>query len=138
MIEIVIGITFGILIIIFFNVFNKIDKTTSYSIILSSIAFIYIGFTWSNLWAFTMSSIQASVFLILSYLGLKKNLNYLIIGYFLHGFWDIIYHFYFDSNLIPPHYDFFCLAIDFSIGLYLIFYKKQQHKIFTNKHTENN
>jgi hypothetical protein len=45
-------------------------------------------------------------------------------GYFLHGCWDALYDFFKVPGLIPPHYDLFCLSLDFTIALYLLVFNK--------------
>jgi hypothetical protein len=49
-------------------------------------------------------------------------------GYCLHGLWDLAFDRVSSSILIPPHYDLFCLAVDFTIGLYLLvlYYKNEK------------
>ena len=63
---------------------------------------------------------QAVFFLLLAYCGITKKVTFLIAGYFLHGLWDLAYGHFNLPDLVPPHYDLFCLAIDFTIGLYLV------------------
>lgn len=101
------------------------DKKVYYGLILSGIGFLYVGFVWTDSQALIIDSIQAIVFLLLSYYGIKKNVHILTIGYFLHGCWDISYRLFADPGLIPPDYDLFCLSIDFAIGIYLLFFARQ-------------
>lgn len=37
------------------------------------------------------------------------------------------------SKLIPPHYDFFCAAVDWVIGFYLLWIKYRQMKGIAEK-----
>ena len=120
-----IGLLSGLVIIFIFTLFKRFDKTFIYGLILSGIGFLYVGFTWSNVTVAIVCSVQAIAFLLLGYLGIKRNLHYLIAGYFLHGLWDLMYSHIAGSSLIPPHYDFFCLTIDFTIGFYLLILKYQ-------------
>jgi len=53
-----------------------------------------------------------------------KNIYSLAAGYFLHGCWDAFYGFFKMPGLIPPHYDLFCLSLDFTIALYLLVFNK--------------
>lgn len=87
---------------------------------LSGIGFIYVGFTWSSWEALAVNVLQAIVFALFAYLGIKKNEKFIIAGYFLHGVWDVTYSLFFSSALIPPHYDLFCLTFDFIVGFYLL------------------
>lgn len=121
----IIGITSGILLILLLLKLKNADKELLYGLTLTGIGFIYIGFTWSDFYSLLISSLQALVFLFLAFFGLKRNIYILAIGYFLHGIWDIIYSRFDTPGLIPPQYDVFCLTIDFTIGLYLLYFAKQ-------------
>ncbi|MEP7107449.1 MAG: DUF6010 family protein [Ferruginibacter sp.] len=119
----IIGISSGILTIVIIAILKMLDKQAMYALILSGIGFLYVGFTWTDIPTLIVTSIQAILFLLVAYFGIKKNLYFLAAGYFLHGLWDIAYVQFHGSNLIPPHYDIFCLSIDFTIGLYLVLLK---------------
>ena len=121
----IIGISSGLLIILLFGILKQFDKKVIYGLILSGIGFLYVGFAWTDLQALIVNSIQAVVFLFLAYYGIKKSVYILAAGYFLHGCWDIAYHFFNEPGLIPPHYDLFCLSIDFTIGIYLAVLNKR-------------
>lgn len=119
----IIGVVSGIVSIITIALL-RLDKPIMYGLILSGIGFLYVGFTWTDLQSLITNCIQALVFVFLAYLGVKKNLYFLIAGYFLHGLWDMLYDLLFLPGLIPPHYDWFCLTIDFTMGLYLFLVRK--------------
>jgi hypothetical protein len=119
------GLLSGLVVILIVALFKRFDKTIMYGLILSGIGFLYVGFTWSDVTVAIVCSVQAIAFLLLGYLGIKRNLLYLIAGYFLHGLWDVIYSHVAGPGLTPPHYDFFCLTIDFTIGFYLLILKYQ-------------
>ena len=123
MTPIIIGILSGLIIILFFQLLKTFEKPIIYGLILSAIGFIYVGFTWSSTLDLVICCIQAVIFFLIAYFGIKKNLYLLASGYFLHGIWDIAYSSFHLSNLIPPHYDLFCLSIDFTTGIYIIFLK---------------
>ncbi len=116
---IIIGISSGIIIILLFCIMKHLDKRIIYGLILSGIGFLYVGFTWTDLQTLILTAVQAIFFLFFAYYGVKKNLYILATGYFLHGSWDILYKLMPGPDLIPPHYDLFCLSIDFTIGIYL-------------------
>lgn len=120
-----IGISSGILVILVVAILKQLDKTLVYGLVLTGIGYLYVGFTWSDLPSLLVTALQSVVFLFLAYYGVKKNINFLIGGYFLHGSWDLLYDAFPDRGLIPPHYDWFCLSIDFTIGLYLFIIRKQ-------------
>ncbi|HMJ47086.1 MAG TPA: DUF6010 family protein, partial [Ferruginibacter sp.] len=83
----------------------------------------YVGFTWTDTQALIVNSVQAVFFLLLAYLGMKRNLYYMAAGYFLHGAWDLVYHLFQSPDLIPPGYDLFCWSIDFTMGGYVLLLK---------------
>lgn len=121
MFSVFIGISSGLLVILIITLLKGIDKPTIYGLILSGIGFIYVGFTWSDTQALIINCVQAIAFLFIAWFGIRKSMYILAAGYFLHGSWDLAYNLFPDSNLIPPHYDLFCLSIDFTIGFYLLF-----------------
>lgn len=120
MLAALIGFFSAIVIIVFVALLNDLDKKLIYALTLSGIGFLYVGFAWMDLQSLIINSIQAILFLFLSYYGMKRSINLLAFGYFLHGAWDLAYHSAFDSSLIPPHYDWFCSILDFTIGIYLL------------------
>jgi hypothetical protein len=129
MTPIIIGIAGGLLLILVFIVLHQFDKKIIYGLTLSGIGFLYVGFTWTDLQALILTCCQAILFSFLAYYGIRKHMLILAAGYFLHGCWDMAYGFFNNGALIPPHYDLFCLSIDFTIGFYLVaFYKKLQVK----------
>ncbi|MFV5703314.1 DUF6010 family protein [Flavobacterium sp. XS2P12] len=115
-----IGISVGLLLIATFELLKKFEKVKIYALTLSAIGFLYVGFTWTDTSTFIITSIQAITFVLIAYYGITKNLYILAAGYFLHGLWDIVYGFWQDVALIPPHYDWFCSSLDFTVGIYLI------------------
>ena len=120
MTSVFIGIVAGLSIMVTLSLLKHLDKTTVYALILSAIGFLYVGFTWSDTTSLILTFLQAVFFLFMAYFGVKKNFNFLVAGYLLHGIWDLIYNLLPGSNLIPPHYDLFCFSVDFSIAIYLV------------------
>jgi len=129
--SVLIGILSGLITILAIHLLRQMDKKIIYGMILSGIGFLYVGFTWTDLKSILITSIQALAFLVISYYGTKKSLYILAAGYFLHGIWDLGYNLLPDLHLIPPHYDLFCLSVDFTIGIYLLLlrYKKDEFKV---------
>jgi len=99
---------------------KRFDKQIIYGLILSGIGFLYVGFTWSDTTALIVNCVQAVFFLFISAYAFKNDPYILSVVYFLHGIWDLAYNIFPGSSLIPPHYDLFCLSIDFTIGFYLV------------------
>ena len=120
MIPVIIGISSGLFVILIIALLRQLDKPVIYGLILSGIGFLYVGFTWSDTKALIITCVQAVFFLFIAWYGIKKSLYILGGGYFLHGIWDLVYNLFPASSLIPPHYDLFCLSIDFTIGAYLL------------------
>ena len=125
----IIGISLALLVILLFTILKQFDKKLIYGLVLSGIGFLYVGFAWADIQAVAINSIQAIIFLLISYYGIKKNIHFLTAGFFLHGAWDMIYHFIQNSNLIPPHYDLFCISNDFTFGLYLLLYYRVKKSV---------
>jgi hypothetical protein len=132
MTSLIIGISSGIFLIILFEILKRYDKQVVYGLVLTGIGFLYIGFAWTDLESLIINSIQALVFLLLAYYGIKKSIYILSIGYFLHGSWDLAYDLFGKPDLIPPHYDVFCLSIDFTIGIYLLIFARSINSKFKN------
>ena len=119
MTSIIIGISGGLLTIILLGICKQLDKKIMYGLTLAGIGFLYVGFTWTDISSLIITSLQAIGFVLIVYVGIKKNGYYLAAGYFLHGIWDLVYDIFRLPNVIPPHYDLFCLSIDFTIGFYI-------------------
>jgi hypothetical protein len=130
MISLIIGISSSILLIVLFVFLKQFDKQVIYGLILAGIGFLYMGFTWSDLGSLIINAIQALVFLVLAYYGVKKSIYILALGYFLHGTWDLIYSYFDQPGLIPPHYDVFCLSFDFIVGIYLLIFARKTRSTF--------
>jgi uncharacterized protein DUF6010 len=128
MTAVIIGLLSGLFIILVVALLNGFKKPTIYGLILSGIGFLYVGFTWTDLHALIINAAQAIFFMLLAYFGVRKNIFVLIAGYFAHGIWDLLYDLFPNSNLIPPHYDAFCLSVDFTIGFYLLFIQYRNSK----------
>lgn len=115
-----IGILVGIAAIVFIASLRGLDRKTLYGLALTGIAFLYVGFTWSDPLSLGVNIIQALIFVFLSYYGINRSTSILIAGYFLHGAWDLVYTWLPLPALRPPHYDLFCLAVDFTMGGFLV------------------
>ncbi len=133
MTSIIIGISSGFLTILLIGILKHLDKKIVYALILSGIGFLYVGYTWTDISSLIITALQAIFFLFFAYYGVKKNLFFLAAGYFLHGLWDLAYDLFRVPDLLPPHYDLFCLSIDFTIGIYLVILKLR----FTNQPESN-
>lgn len=135
MIATIIGISSGLLVITIFSLLKQVDKFHIYGLILAAIGFLYVGFTWTDLTEVIVNSIQAIVFIFIAWYAVKTGGYILAFGYFLHGSWDLVYNLFPFQVAIPPHYDLFCLSIDFTIGFYLLWlsYRERKLKMITVK-----
>ena len=124
MTAIIIGISSGLLTIFLLALLKQLDKRLLYGLILAGIGFLYVGFVWTDLNQLVGNSIQAILFVFLAYYGVKRSIYILAAGYFLHGAWDLVYDLMASPGLIPPHYDWFCSTLDFTIGIYIVFFKR--------------
>ena len=120
MIATLIGLVSSLVTILIFTFLKRVDKNTIYGLILMAIGFLYIGYTWTDFETAILSFMQAMFFMVLAYLGIKRNYWFLVAGYFLHGIWDMIYPLVANPDLLPPDYDYFCLTYDFIVGFYLM------------------
>ncbi|WP_295796790.1 DUF6010 family protein [Mucilaginibacter sp.] len=120
MTAIIIGVGSGILTILIIALLRFLDKQTFYGLILTGIGYLYVGFTWKDTGSLVLCAGQAILFSLIAYYGVKKSMLLLAAGYFLHGLWDLAFDLFPYTKLIPPHYDLFCLSIDFTMGFYLI------------------
>ena len=132
MMPIFIGVSSALLMVFCISFFKQFDKKIIYGLTLAAIGFLYVGFTWTKSTPVILASVQAIFFLMIAYYGISKSLYLLVIGYFLHGLWDVSYNFWQDASLIPPSYDWFCLSFDFTVGIYLLMLiQKQKIKIYS-------
>lgn len=115
----IIGTLVGSGAIIFIALLKGFERRTMYGLTLTGIGFLYVGFTWSHPLSLGINIFQALVFVFLSYYGIRTP-SILIAGYFLHGVWDLGYGYMQLPALRPPQYDLFCLAVDFTMGLYIL------------------
>jgi hypothetical protein len=106
--------TIGIL-----EVFRFLEKRLMGALTLVGIAFIYIGFAWSDIPSLVYSIIGVAVFITLAYFGYKNNFILIVLGLILHGCWDLLFPFI--SSTAPDGYDIFCITIDLLLAVYFYF-----------------
>ena len=99
-----------------------------YSLTLIPIAMIYIGFSYYYGATDTLrvELIGVMIFSVFALLGQFVSLLFLIIGYLLHGSWDILHELFKDGiwhfspwTGVPIGYALFCLVYDFIIAVYI-------------------
>ena len=114
--DILIGILLSIFIIFFLEIFNSFDKKLISVITLVGIAFIYIGFSWQDIYSLFIVVLGIFVFTSLAYFGYTYKYNLIISGFILHGIWDFVFPYF--SSTAPVGYDKFCITVDFILAIY--------------------
>lgn len=132
--SLIIGLSLGFVSILFSRLLKQIDEPLFYGLMLAVIGALYVGFTWTDTTSFIINCIQAFFFGTLAYLEIKKNGYILATGFILHGAFDFVYGLFSLPDLRPPHYDLFCLSIDWVIGIYLFIIAYRQLNAVAKKH----
>jgi len=130
----IIGLSLGFVSILFSRLLKQLDETIFYGLLLAVIGALYVGYTWTDTTSFIINCIQCFFFGTLAYLGIKRNAYLLAAGFVLHGIFDIIYGLFPLPDLRPPHYDVFCISVDWVIGVYLFIIAYRQLNAVTKKH----
>ncbi|MDX1960272.1 MAG: DUF6010 family protein [Leptospiraceae bacterium] len=117
--DFVIGLVFSFIVIFILEVFKFFNRKLIATLTLVGIAFIYIGFVWKSINELIFVSLGVLFFMLLSYFGFIKNFKLIILGFVLHGVWDMIFPLF--SNQIPKGYDIFCLTVDLLLATYFYF-----------------
>jgi hypothetical protein len=130
----IIGISLGFLSILFSRLLKQLDETIFYGLLLAIIGALYVGYTWTDTTSFIINCIQCFFFGALAYLGIKRNVYLLAAGFMLHGAFDIVYGLFPLPDLRPPHYDVFCISVDWVIGVYLFVIAYWQVNAVTKKY----
>lgn len=91
--------------------------------LLTLIASIYVGFALvSGSKAEIIKQIAGcSFFVVLSLLGLWINWWFLVVGLFLHGFWDFLHHEPEGDAVVPQWYIPFCAVYDWIIAIFVVY-----------------
>ena len=124
MFSFLLGTITAIVSIIAIRVLGKGNQQLWYSLVLAGIAFLYVGYTWSDYLQLAITAAQAVLFLLFAVQGMR-SIVVLGAGYFLHGAWDVIYNYFVTADHIPPHYDIFCGTIDVLMGAYILIFLKR-------------
>jgi hypothetical protein len=111
-----VGLITSISIIVFLEIFKTLDKRLLGAFTLAGIAFIYLGFAWTDTQSLIITIFGVALFLVLSYFGYKENFNFIIAGLVLHGLWDILFPLF--STTAPKGYDVFCVTVDLLLPMY--------------------
>lgn len=108
----------------------KLDKKILAALLLSAIAFIYVGLIGSDLTKLFIYGIQGLVFFLLAYFGLAKQRPQLISsGLFLHGIWDLGHLISGTKSTLPEGYEIYCITIDILLAGYFWYSFKKEKRI---------
>lgn len=129
----IIGLSLGLVSILFSRLLKQLDEPLFYGLMLAVIGALYVGFTWTDTTSFIINCIQCFFFGTIAYLGIKRSAYFLATGFVLHGAFDFVYGLFPVPDLRPPHYDVFCLSIDWVIGVYLFITAYRQLTVKTKR-----
>ncbi|MEP7319955.1 MAG: DUF6010 family protein [Panacibacter sp.] len=130
----IIGLSLGFVSILFSRLLKQVDEKAFYGLMLAAIGALYVGFTWTDTTSFIINCVQAFFFGTLAYFGIRRSMYFMAAGFALHGAFDFVYSLFPLPDLRPPHYDVFCLSIDWVIGVYLFTITYRQLNAVTKKH----
>ena len=119
----IIGLITTAAIIVFAEIFRKIDLKLFASLNLAVIPFIYIGFS-IDPHSLLITVPGAAFFLMFAYWGYKIHYMLIVAGLALHGIWDVLFPHV--SSVAPHGYDVFCITIDLLLALYFYWKLKPQ------------
>lgn len=126
----IIGLITTAAVIVFAEIFRKIDLKFYASLNLAVIPFIYIGFSVEPQ-SLMLTVPAAAFFLFFAYWGYKKSYMLIVLGLALHGLWDLLFPL---VSIVAPHgYDVFCITIDELLALY--FYLKLRPNKSSNRNS---
>ena len=117
--DIIIGIIVSTIVIIFMESVRSLDKKLFGALALVAIAFIYVGFAWTELRSLIVVTISVVPFVALAYYGQTKRYNLIVLGLLLHGVWDVVFPRF--SSVVPKGYDIFCVTADVILAAYFYF-----------------
>ena len=97
----------------------KLDKASIGALMLTAIAFIYVGFAGNDLKSLSIEGGQALIFLLIAYYGLTKKTWLIPFGLALHALWDVIHLWTGLGELTPLNYEIYCIGVDSILAIYL-------------------
>lgn len=125
-IEIIIG---GLVVLAFLYAFHFGKESELKGVLaigLVAAALIYVGFALFGLWAKTanfnwllLEFIGVVVYFLFAFLGVKKSMYFLAIGWAAHVLWDVGWHFGDSAAFVPNFYPSVCIGFDLVIAIYI-------------------
>jgi hypothetical protein len=126
MLAALIGVVLSILLIVSAK-FTRFDRDTSfYPSILIFIACFYILFAVMAGHSIVREVSIASVFFFLALFGAYKSLLVVSFAIALHGVYDILHVILFKETVAPTWWAPFCAAVDFVVGIWVMYLSKKQ------------
>ena len=105
----------------------RLNKRVLAALLLSAIAFIYVGLIGSDLSNLFIYGLQGLVFFFLAYVGLAKQKPQLLsIGLLLHGLWDLVHLLLGLKSTLPQNYEIYCISVDLLLAGYFWFSFKNE------------
>jgi hypothetical protein len=80
--------------------------------------------------ALVFEIIVASGFLVVSVIGFKTNLWFVVAGLVGHGIFDFVHHLFIENSGVPPWWPGFCLVFDVIAGGFLAVLLMSRPKLF--------
>lgn len=105
----------------------KLHRRTMGALILTGIAFIFVGFVPTKFPEIVFEGLHAVAFLLIAYYGLTKDKNLIWIGLVLHALWDAG-HLYFNADIAPHGYEIYCIEVDLILAIYFYLRMKNTSK----------
>ncbi len=93
--------------------------------LLTGIAAVYIGFTFSNVGRkqdILIEIANIAMYIVLILVGLSITPYFLVAGYFWHGLWDAIHHKRINlvQTKVPEWYIYGCILYDWVVGIFIL------------------
>ncbi|MBF7072310.1 hypothetical protein ISG33_02690 [Glaciecola sp. MH2013] len=121
-----IGIVLSLL-LIFSAKFTRFDRDVSfYPSILIFIASFYILFAVMAGHSIVRETSIAFVFILFALYGAYKSLFVVGLAIALHGVYDILHYLQFTETVAPSWWAPFCAAVDFVVGIWVMYLSKKQ------------
>lgn len=89
-------------------------------------ALIYVGFAAVGFWTssvninwFLLEILGVGIYFLFAFLGVKKSMWFLVIGWFAHVFWDVGLHLGENRAFVPNFYPPVCIGFDLVFAGYI-------------------
>jgi hypothetical protein len=86
----------------------------------ASVTYLWYAIVRKDTAILTVESIMIILFILLAVVGCTVSPIYLVLGFLLHGFWDLAHHPRYIRSSGPAWYQPMCLAFDWGIAAYIV------------------